>query len=726
MAVILPPMNEFLFRLVNHHAKNAWFDRLMPALSDKDYVVIPGVAVLLAGLFLGSRRTRTLLVALILAVLVADIGSERIIKNLVGAKRPYAVLEGVHAHKSGRWIDYQPEWYEAFERRKSHSFPSSHAANVAAVAVVLAFLSRRSLWGTIPLVALVGYSRVYTGNHFPLDVLGGYLWGGGCGLAMARWCPRIADRIWGKEPEDAFRPPWSAERKAFLTLLAAWTFANFLFVHYSAFTLAGDEAQYWDWSRQLAPGYYSKPPMIAYLMALLVGAGGNKEWAIRSGAVLLNAGTLALIYALTLRIAKRERAALVAVLVTIAMPFSWAGSILLTPDAPLALCWILAMFAFHRAIRGNSSSWWLVGLAFGLGMLTKYTMALLGVSFAAYLLLMERAWLRTKGPYLAMAVALVCMSGVLYWNWANDWISVRHTANIGAQEEATFGGALGQVASFLGGQVGVVSPVLFVFLVGAVVACARRWRDQKDAVFLLLCSGGLFAFYVAVSFVREPQPNWPVCAYLGAVVALGWLWTERGRSRAMRLTLGAGVLLGCFVGMAARSTDVLYGISAAAMGPEDAENQIHLVGWTLDPKKDPTNELRGTRELGQAVSEQLKAGGNAFVFSSRYQLTSQLAFYTQGRPRAYCINIDGRRYNQYDLWGGWEDLTGQDGLFVIGGSEPKARLFVEAMVQRGVFERGEYLVTVPVYRAKTLVKTYTISRLRGFSGKAPGPAIEKF
>ena len=53
--------------------------------------------------------------------------------------------------------------------------------------------------------------------------------------------------------------------------------------------------------------------------------------------------------------------------------------------------------------------------------------------------------------------------------------------------------------------------------------------------------------------------------------------------------------------------------------------------------------------------------------SDRYQITSELAFYVAGRPRTYNLPID-QRSNQYQVWGGMEELRGRDGLFVTFGN----------------------------------------------------------
>lgn len=718
-------MNTALFRFINTGIKNPVLDAVMPLFSDKDYIVIPAIIGVVLALYFGSRRTRLGLVALGLALLVADKGSENVLKNIFDERRPYAELEGVNVHRNGQWMVYDPANY-ASDPRKSNSFPSSHAANAAAAAVGLALLSRRTVWAMAPLAVLVGLSRIYTGNHYPGDVLAGYLWGGLVAWGLWKLLFRLADANAVTGEESCARAPLSPERRTLFGLLALWTAVNFWFVYLGVFDLAGDEAQYWDWSRRLALGYYSKPPLIAYLMRLLTGAAGNKEWAIRSGAVLLSTGTLALVYALTLRIVKSERAALLAAVVALAMPSAWAGSVVMTIDAPLAFCWILAMYAFHRAVNGESRMWILTGVALGLGMLAKYTMAILILSFLAYLVLADRRHLKTAGPYMALGIMALMLSGVIYWNATNDWVSIKHTAAIGASAKKSLSRSMGWMGEFIGAQAGgLVSPILFGFFAWALWTLQKRFRTSRDAAFLLTCFWGLFGFYALVALTRPPQANWPACAYLAAIPAVAWVWSERERSAGAKRWLWAGVLLGCFLGLAARSTDLLYlaGIPFADNGRPD---RVHLGPVSIDPDKDPTSKLRGGRELGEALSKYvLKGDPNApFIMSDRYQLTAWAAFYTKGRPQTYCMNPGDRRYNQYDLWGGAEALAGRNAILVTGGDANKAAGWISRLVEVGAFKRGEVLEIVNVTRGRTVVKTFALIRLYEYTGlqAAPGAA----
>jgi undecaprenyl-diphosphatase len=78
------------------------------------------------------------------------------------------------------------------------SFPSNHAANTAAIAAFLQVLYPKSGWITWPIVAFVGFSRVFIGAHYVTDVLGGWMLGGviggGAAWALLQW-PRFRKKL---------------------------------------------------------------------------------------------------------------------------------------------------------------------------------------------------------------------------------------------------------------------------------------------------------------------------------------------------------------------------------------------------------------------------------------------------------------------------------------------------------------------------------------------------
>ena len=129
----------------------------------------------------GGGKARILLLLLIPTILISDQLSSHVIKPLFGRLRPCIALDDVHL---------------LLRRKKSFSFPSSHATNMAAVAVIFTWHYRRYWWGFAAFALLIGFSRIYVGVHYPLDVLVGYIVGGGsAGFVLVAWYRWLGPKI---------------------------------------------------------------------------------------------------------------------------------------------------------------------------------------------------------------------------------------------------------------------------------------------------------------------------------------------------------------------------------------------------------------------------------------------------------------------------------------------------------------------------------------------------
>ena len=151
-------LDRALFHLINRGGENPFFDVLMPFMTDlKNFTY---VLALLGGWILWKERKAGLvfLVFIALTLAMTDSFSSRLLKEWVGRIRPCEIL---------------PEVRLLTDCNTSYSFPSSHAVNLFAAAYFLSQPFRRLAPVFYGIAAVVGYSRVYLGIHYPLDVMGG-------------------------------------------------------------------------------------------------------------------------------------------------------------------------------------------------------------------------------------------------------------------------------------------------------------------------------------------------------------------------------------------------------------------------------------------------------------------------------------------------------------------------------------------------------------------------
>lgn len=491
-----------------------------------------------------------------------------------------------------------------------------------------------------------------------------------------------------------------------LTLLHLWMIGSGLW------PLSADEAHYWEWARRLDWSYYSKPPLVAYLIAASTAIGGATEFWVRLPAVLLGLGLAGTAYALASRIFASERAGFLAVVILSVMPLYAVGSVLMTIDPPFVFFWALTWLCLSRAVQRQSSmAWYAAGVAMGLGLLSKPVMFMLFPCAVGWLASTPRLrhWFRHREPYEATALALLLFSPVVVWNARYGWLSLHHVATqAGPADFRSIWALLKGGPEFLAAQIGVASPLLFGFFV---IAIGWAWREgvrneRPDLLLLAWASAPPFLFFLAWSFVAKVQANWAAHAYVtAAVAAAGWhvsrtthLHLQRNARRLNRLLLLSIMLPACLVPI--------------AFAPDLPE----AVGLKLPAAFDLISKrLRGWPELGQAVGESMRLGTpGSFLMSDRYQIASELAFYVPGNPRVYNPNFT-RRMNQYDIWGGWDALIGKDGYHVVYGAvEPPDEL-------RAAFREVTRVRVVPIVHRGRHLRDFTIFLGREFRGFPPRP-----
>jgi 4-amino-4-deoxy-L-arabinose transferase-like glycosyltransferase len=509
-------------------------------------------------------------------------------------------------------------------------------------------------------------------------------------------------------------------------LLAALLLAGFglhlLYIMWNCpLDLSGDEAQYWEWSRHLDLAYYSKGPLVAYVIRASCAVFGDLAWAVRLPALVLGVGTSLCTYWLTTKLFKSERLALGVVAITHTLPVFALGSMLMTIDPPFYFCWALATCFAAKAVIDNARwAWAGVGIAIGFGLLAKYAAPLWFVGLFAFLIADRdsRKWLRSVWPYLAVLIAVAFFSVPLAWNMQNDWVTARHVGRqLGLTQSE--GSWIKNPPVMLVTQFGVLTPIFATFVVLAAVDVLRG-RCGRSESFLLSIGGAFFTLCFLQSSTTEIEPNWPVPAYFTLII-LGTSWiAARMRNAAewkrLRGFFWAHVVIGSMLVLLVHRTDLIYPLlKQANVAPRRFDAQLV--------------KMRGNAELGRFVSElrsQMPRPGQTFLLTRAYQDAALLAFYVEGQPGAFHVgsylrgmNSNGvpnrTRYSQWDLWPDRDlapqrsPVIGHDAIFV-GGLDNVGTI-------RNAFERVDIEpAVVRIERHGLFVREFTVFRCYGFKG----------
>lgn len=467
-------------------------------------------------------------------------------------------------------------------------------------------------------------------------------------------------------------------------LIAVPTLLRLWFVTTGQLGLVQDEAQYWDWTRHLQLTYYSKGPLIAWIIATFTTLFGNTELGVRMGSIVGAAAFPMLLWWIVADLWKRPALAVFAVFLAAVSPLFLALGILMTTDNPFVLCWTVAMGSLYAAATpddtGRDRGVWpfaLLTAAFGVGILAKYTMLGFAGLAVAYGLVLHRAGVlqRRFWPRFTLALALGILIGflpTLIWNMQNGFVGYKHVLYLigvsGKGAEKLF--RLSRVPEYVGAQLGFALPwwfwLTFVAGFGAVrqvwimfQSPASATNINKDygtslaqSALLVLFFWPMTVFFLTWSLHTKVLANWNTVSFVAGTI-LGALELQRlldsSPSRRTTRLLAAG-------GVASVVLMLFLHLHQLLPIPASINPAHRLKGW----------EDMGDR-MGQLAEQRFPDPKRVFFMSDVYDITASLAFYLPGQPRTYCLWWDGRRMNQYDLWGGPEGKLGWDAVLVLKG-----------------------------------------------------------
>lgn len=315
---------------------------------------------------------------------------------------------------------------------------------------------------------------------------------------------------------------------AALWLVGAVTLFRIAALWFNRTDLFVDESQYWLWGQNLDFGYYSKPPLIGWVIRTVTElAGSDGPFWVRMPGAVFHAATGLILGALAARIAGGPAAVWVAA-GYVTLPFVALGSLLISTDTIMAPFYAAALLFYFRAVeeRGAGQAA-LAGLSIGLAFLAKYAALyfLLGAGLAAIVApaarLSGRQW-----AALLLAFGATIAPNIL-WNLTHDLTTVEHTMdNVGwVRGGAAFAGLHPErLAEFFFAQLAVFGPVLFGALLWGWFRGGMSDRAALTAfslpVLLIVCGQALMS---------RAYANWAVATYFAGLLIVVPLLLSRAR-----------------------------------------------------------------------------------------------------------------------------------------------------------------------------------------------------
>ena len=394
----------------------------------------------------------------------------------------------------------------------------------------------------------------------------------------------------------------------FLTFLKLWLSPYF--------PLLGDEAYYNLWSKHLALSYYDHPPMIAYIHWLVNHSLGQSEFSIRVAAILCLLLSTWLVYLIGKELFSKQIAATSAVLFNL-IPTFMAGGIFLTPEQPLVFFWLLSTYFAVKLFKTQQKSYWyLLGLALGFGLLSKYPMLLFIPALLLFLVLSRenRVWFRKKELYFCFLIALIIFSPVIIWNFQQAFSSFTYQGGrIGSPHY------LENILYFLSSQLLMYSPLIFFLVIRNLFSDFwGKIKSQEATPLLLSCLAfASFVPFLLLSPFIIVGGHWTSIAYLSLIPLISAQYSTQLKKAKVWIILLIMILIDVlFIGYYA----FFYPI------PNDLSGQAY--------------------SINQKLPEYIRSVNVKYVYANQMNMAGLIDFY--GKTKVY---MPAGSWKQFDIWG---------------------------------------------------------------------------
>ena len=410
-----------------------------------------------------------------------------------------------------------------------------------------------------------------------------------------------------------------------------------------------DEAQYWSWSKELAWGYFSKPPLIAWLISISSNLCGIEEYCVRMFSPLLHSAS-AFILGLSARIVtKNNYCMLLTAVLYFLMPGVVFSSFFITTDVPLLFFSSLITFCIIYILSkrdNNTLIWLLFSVSIGLGFLSKYALIYYIVSLIVatiYIPDLKKA-LINKRLFLILTISFAIFLPNIIWNFENGLVTFNHTADNGNFNHINF--TLIGTLRYLLEQSFIIGIIPFLIILHNTINI-KKLNSVK--LFLLIAFLVPILFISVLSFFTRVNANWGIVGFPAGCLLVS-LYVYEKNKRWITYSLLSTQILSAFI--------ISY---------------IFLFGLTK--KLDPFYKHRTISELGVKVGKVISFYPQANFMSDDREDYSHMLYYLDPKPKKMAKwNGNDKIDDHFDLVTDTDSLAGQDVILLTRTKPTKSMI----------------------------------------------------
>ena len=442
---------------------------------------------------------------------------------------------------------------------------------------------------------------------------------------------------------------------------------------YSPLGLSVDEAQYWDWSNKLDLGYFSKPPLIAWLISFSTLIFGNEEWAVRLFSPIIHLFISIVLWSCSNSIYGTKAGSLTAI-IWITLPATSLGSFLISTDTPLLFFWSLGLLSLIKIIKNGSLFWViLLGITAGLGFLAKYAILYFIILMIIFFLVhYKNKILNTSSLIIFLIIFFIIISPNIIWNLQNKLSTFNHT--IYNADISGFNLNIYEALIFVSSQFLVFGPLLFLIFI---INVWKFFFGKTELSLLAYFSIPIVLLLVLQAILKTANANWAITAYPAACIIISSIILIR-KSTFTKFIISTGILINIII-----SIFIL---------------KVSITGdlYPISLESDPLRKLKGYEKQAILIHKLIEEEKPISILYDRRNEITKFSYYLNRNNlefyERFYISDNERPVNHYDQFYNFSEnnLKSDDPIIFITRNDGIGKNFMRYFSEFELLKKLEY------------------------------------